>query len=45
MLVRAPGAPEYSEAINYVADTLLYAGAALALASAFPRDPDRVDNT
>jgi uncharacterized membrane protein len=45
LLVRAPGAPEYSEAINYAADTLLYAGAALALASALPRDPDRVDNT
>ena len=42
MLVRAHGAPEFNEAINYVADTLLYAGAALALASALPRDPDRV---
>jgi len=45
MLVRAPGAPEFNEAINYVADTLLYAGAALALASALPRDPDRVAQT
>ena len=27
-----------NEALNYVADTLLYAGAALALASALPRD-------
>ncbi len=43
MLVRAHGAPEFNEAINYVADTLLYAGAALALASALPRDPDRVE--
>jgi uncharacterized membrane protein len=45
MLVRAPGAPEFNEAINYVADTLLYAGAALALASALPRDPGRVAKT
>ena len=45
MLVRAPGAPEFNEAINYVADTLLYAGSALALASALPRDPDRVEKT
>ena len=29
--------PEINEALNYVADTLLYAGAALALASALPR--------
>jgi hypothetical protein len=33
------------EAINYVFDTLLYAGAALVLASALPRDPDRVEKT
>ena len=45
MLVRAHGAPEFNEAINYVADTLLYAGAAIALASALPRDPDRVAKT
>ena len=47
ILVRAIGgpAPEFNEAINYVADTLLYAGAALALASALPRDPDRVAKT
>ena len=38
MLAHAHGAPEFNEAINYVADTLLYAGAALALASALPRD-------
>ena len=37
--------PEIMEAINYVADTLLYAGAALVLASALPRDPDRVEKT
>jgi len=30
--------PEIMEAINYVFDTLLYAGVALALASALPRD-------
>jgi uncharacterized membrane protein len=36
MLVRAHGVPEINEALNYVADTLLYAGAALALASALP---------
>ncbi len=34
---------EINEGLNYVADTLLYAGAALALASALPRDPDRVE--
>ena len=47
MLVHAGAgsAPEFNEAINYVADTLLYAGAALALASALPRDPDRVART
>jgi uncharacterized membrane protein len=47
VLVRAGSgsAPEFNEAINYVADTLLYAGAALALASALPRDPDRVART
>ena len=37
--------PEINEAINYVADTLLYAGAALVLASALPRDPYRVART
>ena len=36
ILFLARGAPEFNEAINYVADTLLYAGAALALASALP---------
>jgi uncharacterized membrane protein len=42
ILAHAGSPPEINEAINYVADTLLYAGAALALASALPRDPDRV---
>ena len=43
ILILAHGAPEINEALNYVADTLLYAGAALALASALPREPDRVE--
>jgi len=34
---------EINEALNYVADTWLFAGAALVLASALPRDPDRVE--
>jgi len=37
--------PEINEALNYVADTLLFAGAAFVLASALPRDPDRVEKT
>ena len=37
--------PEIMEAINYVFDTLLYAGTALVLASALPRAPDRVEKT
>ncbi len=42
ILILAHGAstPEITEAINYVADTLLFAGAALVLASALPPDPD-----
>jgi uncharacterized membrane protein len=39
--VRGSSATDINEALNYVADTLLYAGAALALASALPRNPDR----
>ncbi|MGO9829711.1 MAG: hypothetical protein ACLPJH_06185 [Myxococcaceae bacterium] len=41
--IRARDAPaaEINEALNYVADTLLFAGAALVLASALPRDADR----
>lgn len=38
ILARDGSTPQISEAINYVADTLLYAGAALLLASALPRD-------
>jgi uncharacterized membrane protein len=47
ILIHSYGAPaeDVNEAINYVADTWLYAGAALALASALPRDPDRVKTT
>jgi uncharacterized membrane protein len=42
ILVLAHGGPEINEGLNYVADTLLFAGAALVLASALPRDSDRV---
>ena len=42
ILILAHGGPDINEALNYVADTLLFAGATLALASAVPRDPDRV---
>jgi len=45
ILILAHGGPEINEALNYVADTLLYAGAALVLASALPRDPDRAEKT
>jgi len=45
ILARGGTTPEIMEAINYVFDTLLYAGAALVLASALPRDPDRVEKT
>ena len=38
ILLLARGAPAVNEALNYVADTWLYAGAALALASALPRN-------
>jgi uncharacterized membrane protein len=41
VLVVAHGGSDINDAINNVADTLLYAGVALALASALPRDPDR----
>jgi hypothetical protein len=39
----APAA-DVNEALNYIADTWLYAGAALALASALPRSPAPGDN-
>ena len=41
MLIFSNGEAETSVALNYVADTLLYAGSALAVASALPREPDR----
>ncbi len=41
ILARSGTTPEIMEAINYVFDTLIYAGAALVLASALPRDPER----
>ncbi len=44
ILAHGGSAPQINEGLNYVADTLLYAGAALALASALPRDPDRVES-
>src|SRR6202790_1411705 len=42
ILILARGGSEINEALNYVADTLLFAGAALVLASALPRDPARL---
>jgi len=45
ILAHGGSTPEINEALNYVADTLLFAGAALVLASALPRDPDRVEKT
>jgi len=38
ILARGGSVPQINEELNYVADTLLYAGAALALASALPRE-------
>jgi hypothetical protein len=38
-------APAFNDALNYVADTWLFAGAALVLASALPRDPERMEKT
>jgi len=47
ILILAHGgtAPQINEELNYVADTLLFAGAALVLASALSRDLDRVEKT
>jgi len=45
ILTHGGSTPDVNEALNYVADTLLFAGAALVLASALPRDPDRVEKT
>ena len=38
VLILSIGTPGYNDALNYVADTLLYAGAALALAAALPSE-------
>jgi uncharacterized membrane protein len=45
ILILARGESEVIVGLNYVAGTLLYAGAALLLASALPRDPDRTEQT
>ena len=45
ILLLAHGPSDINEGLNYVADTLLYAGAALLLASALPPDPDRAETT
>ena len=45
ILARDGSAPQITEAINYVADTLLFAGMALALASALPEEPGSVSYT
>jgi uncharacterized membrane protein len=46
VLILAHGSgPEINEGLNYVADTLLFAGAALVLASALPPSPERMEGT
>jgi len=45
ILILARSGPEINDALNYVADTLLYAGGALALASALPHGPEPVEKT
>jgi uncharacterized membrane protein len=40
ILARNGSPAAFNDALNYVADTLLYAGAALALASALPHDSE-----
>lgn len=47
ILIRAHfvSTPSVNEALNYVGDTLLFAGTALVLASALPRDPGRAEKT
>jgi uncharacterized membrane protein len=42
---RSGSAPEINEGLNYVADTLLFAGSALAMASASPRNPSRAPSS
>jgi uncharacterized membrane protein len=43
ILAHGGSVPQINEELNYVADALLYAGAALVLASALPRDPDDLE--
>ncbi len=43
ILARDGSVAEINEALNYLADTWLFAGAALALASALPRDLARAE--
>ncbi len=45
ILAHAGATLDINEGLNYLADTWLFAGAALALASALPRDPEGVGNT
>jgi uncharacterized membrane protein len=45
ILILARGESEVITGLNYVADTLLYAGAALLLASALPRGPNSTEKT
>jgi uncharacterized membrane protein len=45
ILAHGGSAEEFNDALNYLADTLLYAGTALVLASALPRDPDRAQKS
>jgi hypothetical protein len=45
ILILARGGSAISDALNYVAGTLLFAGAALAPASALPQDPDSAEKT
>ena len=44
ILAQGGTTPQIMEAINYVFDTLIYAGTALVLASALPPAADRVEN-
>jgi hypothetical protein len=45
ILAHGGATADINEALNYVAGTLLFAGAALVPASALPRDPDQVGET
>jgi uncharacterized membrane protein len=43
ILAHGGSSPDINDALNSLADTLLFAGAALVLASALPRHPDRAE--